>query len=731
MQPYNVDQMMQQLKRVYVDKVVNSGFDDGNLYSRKLYNLSDVELEQFANLREIIGQTKANPKAKEIDINKKGFDKEEIEKIKKKHKQKTGKNLTEEEARHLLELQRKRRQRDTAVSILRGISIRMPLLLFGAKLDNENQNITIDRFVELVDDRSWTEFMPLGVTKDRFAEYKKYYDEDIFAAAGRQIRQLALAADRMPVLQRIQHIAQIFDSFRNPDKETVLTPWRVVNMHLSDTVGGYCFYDLSNGTNVARCRDDAHIVSTDPHFVDRGIVSQRLFENSNVRILEINSKSGLYPLYMAYSVFRHRLRVLVNSKRGLFKKATLDDEHHVWREVLKENIFVICKTEMARSITLRTLAGFTGAEVNTHVYDDLLTEITQNKTQFTNDLLSGKIFPKIKDNMKFDAIVGNPPYQVMDGGAGASAKPVYQHFVGVAKKLETKYISMIMPARWYAGGKGLDDFREDMLKDSHIKYIIDYINAKDLFPNTSIGGGICYFLRDLDYSGKCYFTNIVADKISTMERNLSDYEVFIRYNEAVDIIYKISQLKESSLSTIVLSRNPFGISSATRGNKDKFEGAYSLTTSEGVFWIKKERIVSNIEYADSYKILISKLISEHAGETDRNGQVKVLSNLQILKPECVCTDSYLIIGKYPNIAEVTAAFKYLKTRFSRFLLQLAVSSVNLSKDKFQFVPLQDFTSSSDIDWSASVADIDRQLYQKYNLTAEEIAFVEKMIKPME
>lgn len=245
MNPYNVDQMMQQLKRVYVDKVVSTGFEDGHLYSKKLYDLSNVELEDFANLREIIGQTKANKQGKDIKINEQGFDKEDMEKVKREAKKK-GKELTPEQLEELARLQARRRQRDAAVSILRGISIRMPLLLYGAKLDNEEEQITLDRFVELVDDQSWTEFMPIGVSKDKFAEFKQYYDEDIFSAAGHQIRQLARAADRMPILQRIQRIAEIFSAFRNPDKETVLTPWRVVNMHLGDTVGGWCFYDLTN-----------------------------------------------------------------------------------------------------------------------------------------------------------------------------------------------------------------------------------------------------------------------------------------------------------------------------------------------------------------------------------------------------------------------------------------------------------------------------------------------------
>ena len=739
MQPYNVDQMMQQLKRVYVDKVVNSGFDDGNLYSRKLYNLSDVELEQFANLREIIGQTKANPKAKEIDINKKGFDKEEIEKIKKKHKQKTGKNLTEEEARHLLELQRKRRQRDTAVSILRGISIRMPLLLFGAKLDNENQNITLDRFVELVDDRSWTEFMPLGVTKDRFAEYKKYYDEDIFAAAGRQIRQLALAADRMPVLQRIQHIAQIFDSFRNPDKETVLTPWRVVNMHLSDTVGGYCFYDLSNGTNVARCRDDAHIVSTDPHFVDRGIVSQRLFENSNVRILEINSKSGLYPLYMAYSVFHHRLRVLVNSKRGLFKKATLDDEHHVWREVLKENIFVICKTEMARSITLRTLAGFTGAEVNTHVYDDLLTEITQNKTQFTNDLLSGKIFPKIKDNMKFDAIVGNPPYQQVIGGDGLNkglAKQLFPSFIKIAIDLEARYVSLITPARWFkaeAQDKSFLELREFLRKHNHISQIYYYTNSNSLFSNVTIKGGISYFLFDKNHNDDVQFYKIDGNDCTIQNRPLFEKGLDIVLGDSIEynVIQKVTKSNFESMMKITKGRNAFGIVGKKDiveniSNDTPFTDSVKLRCKENkIRYTDKKNITKSLDVFKRYKVFVSK----SAG--DPISDAKIIGTPYFGDKNEVCTDSLIPIGCFDNKEEALNLQKYLSTKFVRYMISILKVSQNVYQNVYQFVPLQDFTSSSDIDWSASIADLDRQLYAKYNLTAEEIEFVEKMIKPME
>lgn len=731
MKPYNVDQMMQQLKRVYVDKVVSTGFEDGHLYSKKLYDLNNVELERFADLREIIGQTKANRQSKDITINAQGYDKEDFEKAKREAKKK-GKILTQEEMEALAKQIQKRKQRDTAVSILRGISIRMPLLLYGAKLDNEAEDITLDRFVEMVDDQSWAEFMPLGVTKERFAIYKKYYDEDIFSAAGKQIRQLALAADKMPVLQRIQRITEIFSAFRNPDKETVLTPWRVVNMHLSDTVGGYCFYDdFGDGTNA--------ITAAEPHFVDRGLVSQRLFENANVRILEINSKSGLYPLYMAYSVFRYRLRVAQEMKRSLFRnQITVEEEQQVWKDVLAENIFVICKTEMARSITQRTLAGFTGAKVNTHVYDDLLNQITNKQPEFIKRLLSGSIFSQIKNNMKFDAIVGNPPYQVMDGGAGASAKPVYQYFVEIAKKLGPKYLSMIMPARWYAGGKGLDDFRESMLKDTQISDLFDYTNSADLFSNVNIAGGLCYFLWNHDYTGDCHIRNILWNKrISEGYRKLSDHNVFVRNNVAYDIIKRIRGKKAISINNNAASyghfavRGYFSIPSYERGSSEKkANDDVILMSSEGKGYFNAKKVVDKEKIIGKYKPIITYAMSG-GNKPSSEGNYQIVSSLQILNPNEVCTETYLVLGAYDTESEAYNFCQYVKTKFLRFLMLQTLSSIHITRDSFQFVPLQDFTAKSDIDWSKSVAEIDEQLYKKYGLTEEEIAFVEGMVKGME
>ena len=744
MQPYNVDQMMQQLKRVYVDKVINTGFEDGHLYSQKLLKLNDIELEKFAELRDIIGKTKSSNKIPEIPINKQGFDEEEIERAQKDHKKKTGKDLSPEEARKLLEMQLKRKQRDAAVATLRGISIRMPLLLYGAKLENEEEDITLDRFVELVDDQSWAEFMPQGVTKDRFADFKQYYDEDIFSAAGHQIRQLAYAADKMPILQRIQRITEIFSAFRNPDKETVLTPWRVVNMHLGDTIGGWCFYDLANDTDAARGTDVPWRVSTDPHFIDRGLVSQRLFENANVKILEINSKSGLYPLYMAYSVFRHRLRVAQDAKRNLFKKITDEEEKQVWRNVLRENIFVICKTEMARSITQRTLCGFdTTMKVNTHVYDDLLNQITNKKQEFIRRLLGGNIFPQIKNNMKFDAIVGNPPYQENDGSGASNdaAMPVYNKFVDVARNINPQYLSLIMPSKWMIGGRGLQKFREDFMNDRHIEVMFDFQDSSECFTNQHIDGGICYFRWNKDYDGMVdYSYKDASGNIRREKRYLKaeNTNIVIRDSRRISLINKVS--KEKRFSDIVSYTQPFGIRKDLFNNPEKYA---DIKTSENQFkdsaeiwgvkgikggarrttcYIDIKAIAKNKEWMAKYKLLFTTSYSTNA---------TVPPEPILAGPNVIGTETFLVIGPFETSEEMNKCNKYIKTKFFRLYLYFGKGTMQVSKDVFQFVPLQDFTDKSDIDWTKSVTEIDRQLYAKYNLTDDEIAFIEQMIKPME
>ena len=321
--------------------------------------------------------------------------------------------------------------------------------------------------------------------------------------------------------------------------------------------------------------------------------------------------------------------------------------------------------------------------------------------------------------MKFDVIIGNPPYQLSDGGNGASAKPIYNLFVEQAKKLKPRFLTMIIPSRWFAGGKGLDDFRESMLTDKRVVKIVDYVNAKDCFTGISLGGGVCYFLWDRDNPRKCEFTNIHDGKESTDLRNLSEFPVFVRYNEAISVIRKVLAKNEKMVSEVVGSRNPFGLSSSARGVKDKRE--ITLYSSAGTGYVTENEVTQGKLLIQKHKVMISKVTSEHAGEPDKSGMFVVLSTVRVLKPQEVCTDSYLIAYESNDALRAENFAKYMCTKFFRFLLLQAVSSINLSKDKFQFVPMQDFTKT----WT------DEMLYEKYNLTQDEIDFIESIMKEKE
>ncbi len=279
MKQFDTDNMLQQIKRAQIERVVRSGFEDQNLYNDELLKLDDVELGEFNDLKQIIGQTKAINSGGEILVNNQGLtDEAHVAPEPPESPDKNGKNEpSPEELAKKKELKEKMKQKQTAISILRGISIRMPLLIYGAEIKDEDKQLTIDNFADLIDQQSWDEFMPRGVTKQIFRKFKRYYDPDVFSAAGKRIRALTRATDHLTIEERIERIADIFAHFRNPDKETVLTPWRVVNMHLSDTIGGYCFYD-----------EDFKELLPEPRRTDREPITSEVFTDTAV-LLEINS----------------------------------------------------------------------------------------------------------------------------------------------------------------------------------------------------------------------------------------------------------------------------------------------------------------------------------------------------------------------------------------------------------------------------------------------------------
>jgi hypothetical protein len=444
---------------------------------------------------------------------------------------------------------------------------------------------------------------------------------------------------------------------------------------------------------------------------------------------------------MTYSIYRTRLAA--DDPMGLNPTPTLEQQLALWDKTLAENIFVICKTPMAKSITKRTLAGFRKAKVNTRYFEDLINQIINKPTNFIDKVKLGKTYWKANnnDNMKFNAIVGNPPYQVMDGGGtGSSAVPVYDKFVDIAKKANPEYFSMIMPSRWFSGGRGLDEFRDRMLNDNSINKIHDFLKAGDCFPNVEIKGGVCYFLWDKNYNGECEVNTHNGNLISKTTRSLLEVgaDTFIRHNEAISIMNKVKSKKESSFSNLISANDPFGFDvredNSYKRVRHNFETTYKEGDisvyyygwqSQGVGYVSEKEITKNIELVKKFKVYISKAYG--AGEVYPH---QIINTPLFGDKNTCCTETYLAIGPFETKELTENVTSYMKTKFFRLLVLLIKNTQNAMKKVYKFVPLQDFTSTSDIDWSQSVPDIDRQLYAKYGLSDEEVAFIEGMIKGM-
>ena len=724
MKKYDTNNLLQQLKRAYAERAVQNGFDDVNIYNDALLKMDGVALDVFADLKKIIGTSKAQKKTNEIDINNQGFTDEEYEEIEKINK-KPPRQRTPQEQEKLDEAKEKNKNKQTAVSILRGISIRMPLLIYGADIDFD-EDITMEKLVTLVDDSSWDEFMPTGVTKEIFKKFIKYYDPEIFVAAGRKIRNSLKSADELPPTERVQKIAQLFTYFKNPDKETVLTPWRVVNMHMSECLGGYDFYDAEHNGLIEI-----------PRYVDRGKVTAETLGNASAQILEINSKTGLYPLFVSYSIFRSKCSEYPE------EQLTVELQGKLWADTVKDNVYVICKTPMAKSITKRTLIGFKNLTINAHYLDDLINMMKNKPKQITDRLLKPSYWKKegVKE-MRFDAVVGNPPYQESGGSGGTSDSPVYQYFAEAAFKTNASYTSLIMPSRWYAGGREnlLGKFRKNMLNNRSVRKLITYDDSHDVFPAVEIKGGLCIYLTDVSYDGDCEYILISDNYKDIRMRNLGEFDILIKYPVLAIIVKKVMTKNNgcSTVETIISNDTPFGISTNPKESKKNPIKVYETATAlhntklfyidkskRKIEYISKEIILKNADMIETEKVFIPS--GYGAGEKFPH---QILGLPEYAGSNSVCSQSFMY-ASFSTGLEAKNFIIYLSTKFFRALV-LAMKITQSAPNKvYRFVPMQDFTYSSDIDWSKSVPEIDKQLYEKYGLIEDEIAFIEEKIKPME
>lgn len=335
---------------------------------------------------------------------------------------------------------------------------------------------------------------------------------------------------------------------------------------------------------------------------------------------------------------------------------------------------------------------------------------------------------RIFNDMQFDVIIGNPPYQLSDGGGnGASARPIYHLFVQQAKRLNPRYLTMIIPSRWFSGGKGLDEFRDEMLHDDQIRVLHDYLEATDCFPGTQIKGGVCYFLWDRDNKGLCSVTTHLKNDISEkVVRPLLEKgcDTFIRFNKGVNILHKVISKRENTMGSFVSARMPFGLPNTFKGNKKRSSETDLILYVSGndreirgtVAYIEKENIEKGIEMIPWHKVFIAK-----AGSGSDTFPHSILSVPFYGAPNTICNESYLVIGPFKNKTECENVISYIKTKFFRFMVSLKKNTQNAARNVYSFVPIQDFSKP----WT------DEELYKKYGLNDEEIAFIDSMIRPME
>ncbi len=395
-----------------------------------------------------------------------------------------------------------------------------------------------------------------------------------------------------------------------------------------------------------------------------------------------------------------------------------DEAGNIWFERMEHTwVYGRCKYCGASEKTLNR-----GAERETHAYAFIHT-----------DDIKARIREIFGGDMQFDVIIGNPPYQLDDGGHGRSAIPIYHKFVEQAMALDPRYLVMVIPSRWLFGGRGLDSFRRKMLNDQRIQKFVDYANSRQVFQGVDIAGGVCYLLWNKNWKGICEVeTHDARGVITKTHRPLLEegLDIFIRNEIGLSILRKIHK-KETGKEGILLpnklrfdrqvsGQKPFGLRTYFRGKKTKGDDDILVLQSGGISWIDRKDIPEGREYIDKWKVFTSKSSSEHAGQADKNGMRRVLSKTGIMSPPSVMTETYVLLGSYDNEEEARNCLSYVKTKFFRFLISIRTSAQDLPRSAYSFIPLLNFKKP----WS------DEELYDRYNLTNEEIKAIEYSIREM-
>ena len=589
------------------------------------------------------------------------------------------------------EEEKKKSTEDQVRDHLRGFARTIPAFLMAYG----DEETTLGNFDKKVDEKTFEELT--SITLDEFRSLRDgliytdeegnekqvpgLFDEIVFNSS---IKEFLLLKNKLSDYISMKEKEDIFDYIPPQKTNQIFTPREVVRLMIEP------------------------IERKDP----------KIFSNKNATFIDLYSKSGLYIT-----------EIVKKLNIGLSKEIPEYKDRIKW--ILENQVYACCPSNIIYNM------------VKNYVYDgyDYVNHKNIIQLDLTNAAENGKIFNELNDRwgdkMKFDVVIGNPPYQETDGGAQASAKPIYQYFVKGAKELSPRYICLITPSRWYVGGKGLDEFRDEMLNDLHLEEIHDWLTPNDIFPNTNIRGGVSYFLWNSEYDNREDLLRVVTHKdnkiISDMKRPLKieGINIFVRDNISVKILDKINY--DNNLSLYVSSRKPYGLatnfieSTDYHESKDKLINpilCYSRGWNKG--YVERSFVNSSKESIDRFKIFASRANNVGTELPDDN------LNIKIGLPGEICTESYLIIGSELNLDSKTISNleTYLKTKFLRYLHSLSKGSQDATSRTYRFIPLQDFTDKSDIDWSKDVNDIDKQLFAKYNLSDDEINHIVQSIKDM-
>ena len=570
---------------------------------------------------------------------------------------------------------KKKTTEDDVRDHLRGFARTIPAFLMAYG----DGNTTLADFEKRIDEPTFEELT--GITIDEFKKLRDgfdYIDDDgnnrrvpgffnevVFNAS---IKEFFATKDRLSNYFDETLVEDIFDYIPPQKTNQIFTPRRVVKMMV----------DMIERTN------------------------PEVFTDYSSKFIDLYAKSGLYVT-----------EIVKRLNEGLEKQIPGREERIKW--ILENQVYALAPSNIIYNIVKNFVYPETvGVSAKNLVELDLTEYIDDpNWKERIKEAFGG-------EDVKFDVIIGNPPYQLEDEGHGRSASPMFDGFVEQAMNMNPRYLSMIVPARWYSGGKGLNSFRRMMLSDDRVREIHDFPDYRDVFPlSIQLKGGVCYFLWDRDNRGDCKVTSNHGGRVvSVLERPLLDFglDTFIRYNEAISIVSKVQVFNEESIMDLVSPRKPFGLPTNYSGLTRPTEATIKVYQHGGIGYIDRSEIEQNTDVIDKYKVFIPPLGSGSDGFPH-----PILGRPFLGEPGSICTETYLFLGRFDNALEPRNLISYISTRFFRFLVLLNKPTQHATRKVYQLVPKQDFSKP----WT------DEELYEKYGLIDEEIAFIESMIRPME